>query len=166
MKIETFKSPSAMVKYLKGLTSAQHFEIAKDHGIEPKTPEDAHLYADYIVQGTSKGLSGDALIQYAETNVKRLQKMMPSLENQTVQVAKVTDKKTKGKTVKTQAKPAPAPAPVKAKKIKHPDFTIVERKDRGGWEGWYAGRAEAFRTTIDKVQSFFQKKYQQTGTVI
>jgi hypothetical protein len=54
----------------------------------------------------------------------------------------------------------------KAPRVKHGDFTIVERKDRGGWEGWYAGKAEAFRPTVEKVNAFFQKKYGQTGNVL
>ena len=54
----------------------------------------------------------------------------------------------------------------KPAKVKYPDFTIVARPDRGGFEGWYGGRAEAFRTTAEKVQAFFQKKYQQTGKVV
>ncbi len=50
--------------------------------------------------------------------------------------------------------------------IRHPDFTIVKRPDRNGYEGWYGGKAEAFRKNIDKVQAFFKKKYGQTGTYV
>jgi len=50
--------------------------------------------------------------------------------------------------------------------IRHPDFTIVKRADRNGYEGWYGGKAEAFRKNIDKVQAFFKKKYGQTGTYV
>lgn len=50
--------------------------------------------------------------------------------------------------------------------VRHPDFTIVKRVDRNGYEGWYGGKAEAFRKNIDKVQAFFKKKYGQTGTYV
>jgi hypothetical protein len=50
--------------------------------------------------------------------------------------------------------------------VRHPDFTIVKRSDRGGYEGWYGGKAEAFRKNIDKVQAYFKKKYGQTGTYV
>ena len=50
--------------------------------------------------------------------------------------------------------------------VRHPDFTIVKRADRKGYEGWYGGKAEAFRKNIDKVQAFFKKKYNQTGVYV
>jgi len=156
MQIQKFTSADAMVKYLKGLTPSDHFKIAKSVGIQPKDKADAHLYADYIVQGTSKGLSGASLVQYAEANVKRLQGIMPHLKekHQVASVAKPTVRK-----VKAKAKPSVA----KVTKVKFEDFTIVARPDRGGFEGWYGGRAEAFRTTKEKVEAFFFKKYSRLG---
>lgn len=50
--------------------------------------------------------------------------------------------------------------------VRFPDFTIVHRKDRNGYEGWYGGKAEAFRKTAAKVEAFFMKKYGQPGTVV
>jgi hypothetical protein len=50
--------------------------------------------------------------------------------------------------------------------VRYPDFTIVKRADRNGYEGWHSGKAEAFRKNIDKVQAFFKKKYNQTGTYV
>jgi hypothetical protein len=50
--------------------------------------------------------------------------------------------------------------------VRFPDFSIVHRKDRNGYEGWYGGKAEAFRKTAAKVEAFFQKKYGQPGTVV
>ena len=50
--------------------------------------------------------------------------------------------------------------------VRHPDFTIVFRKDRNGYEGWFGGKAEAFRKTAAKVEAFFMKKYGQPGTVV
>ena len=156
VKIPAFKSADALVQYLKSLTPSDHFKLAKSVGIKPKDKADAHLYADYIVQGTSKGLSGASLVQYAEANVARLQAVMPHLKAkpQVVSVAKpTTAKATKPK----------KPSVAKVTRIKYEDFTIVYRADRGGYEGWYGGKAEAFRETQEKVQTFFQKKYQRTG---
>ena len=156
MQIPQFKSADALVQYLKGLTPSDHFKIAKSVGIQPKDKADAHLYADYIVQGTSKGLSGPSLVQYAEANVARLQSIMPHLKAKPQEpsvVKPVTKAKAKSK----------KPSVVKMTRIKYEDFTIVYRADRGGYEGWYGGKAEAFRETAEKVQTFFQKKYQRTG---
>ena len=156
MLVQKFTSADAMVKYLKGLTPSDHFKIAKSIGIQPKDKADAHLYADYIVQGTSKGLSGDALVSYAESNVARLQSIMPHLKekHQVASVAKPTPKTKKPSVAKVTK-----PAKPKVTKVKFEDFTIVARPDRGGFEGWYGGRAEAFRATVQKVESFFFKKY-------
>ncbi len=161
MVVQKFTSADAMVKYLKGLTPSDHFKIAKSIGIQPKDKADAHLYADYIVQGTSKGLSGASLVQYAEANVKRLQGIMPHLKekHQVASVAKPTAKKTKASKKPSVAKVTKP----KTTKVKFEDFTIVARPDRGGFEGWYGGRAEAFRTTKEKVEAFFTKKYDRKG---
>jgi hypothetical protein len=161
MVVQKFTSADAMVKYLKGLTPSDHFKIAKSVGIQPKDKADAHLYADYIVQGTSKGLSGASLVQYAEANVARLQGIMPHLKekHQVASVAKPTVRK-----VKASKKPSVAkPAKPKTVKVKYEDYTIVARPDRGGFEGWYGGKAEAFRTTKEKVENFFFKKYSRLG---
>ena len=160
MVVEKFTSADAMVKYLKGLTPSDHFKIAKSVGIQPKDKADAHLYADYIVQGTSKGLSGASLVQYAEANVARLQSIMPHLKekHQVAPGAKPTTKKVKASKKLSVAK-VTKPAKPKVTKVKYEDFTIVARPDRGGFEGWYGGRAEAFRATVQKVESFFFKKY-------
>lgn len=183
MEIQKFASAHEMVHWLKSLKSADHFKIAKSVGIHPKDKAEAHLYADYIVQGTNKGLTGPSLVQYAETNVARLANLMPYLrgDSQPVQrvvrnapsVAKPT-KPAKAKLVVSQVGNTKVgsvvktakPAKVKTAKVKHPDFTIVHRADRGGYEGWYGGKAEAFRDTVEKVQTFFQKKYQQTGKLV
>jgi hypothetical protein len=50
--------------------------------------------------------------------------------------------------------------------IRYPDFSIVFRKDRNGFEGWFNGKAEAFRKTEAAVDSFFQKKYGQAGVLV
>ena len=163
MEIQKFTSASEMVQYLKGLTPSDHFKIAKSVGIKPDNKTDARLYADYIVQGVSKGFSGDALVHYARSNVPRLQAVMPHLKDKPSVVvpapAKVTAK------TPSVAKPKVAKAPKKVK-VKFADFTIVPRPDRGGYEGWYGGKAEAFRDTEEKVHTFFQKKYLKPGQLL
>lgn len=163
MQIQKFKSSTELVAYLASLKPADHFRIAKAHGIKPATKADAHLYADYLVQGVSKGLTGASLVQYAEANVKRLQAVMPHLKGKETVVGPSVVPVTKAKVKPSVAKPTTKKA---TKKVKHPDFTIVARPDRGGFEGWYGGRAEAFRPTVEKVQAFFQKKYDQTGQLL
>ena len=155
MQIQKFKSSTELVAYLAGLKPADHFRIAKAHGIKPDTKADAHLYADYLVQGVSKGLTGASLVQYAEANVKRLQSVMPHLKGKETVVGPSVVPVTKANAKPSVAKPTAKKA---TKKVKYKDFTIVARPDRGGFEGWFGGRAEAFRTTVEKVQSFFQKK--------
>lgn len=159
MEIQKFSSADALVKYLKGLTPSDHFKIAKSVGVKPKDKADAQLYAEYIVQGTSKGLSGSSLVQYAEAQVARLQSIMPHLKAkpQVPSVAKPTP------VVKAKTKKPSVAKPKPTKRIKYEDFTIIFRADRNGYEGWYGGKAEAFRETAEKVQTFFQKKYQRTG---
>jgi len=158
-----FKSADEMVKFLKGLKPSDHYRMAKAHGIKPKDHEEAHLSADYVVQGIQKGLSGEALVAYVQSNVARLQSIMPHLKAkpQVAPVVKPT-KATKPVTKKRSVAPS-TPKPATPKRIKYEDFTIVYRADRGGYEGWYGGKAEAFRETQEKVQTFFQKKYQRTG---
>ena len=51
MQIQKFKSSTELVAYLASLKPADHFRIAKAHGIKPATKADAHLYADYLEIG-------------------------------------------------------------------------------------------------------------------
>jgi hypothetical protein len=166
MDIQKFSSPSDMIEYLKGLQPSDHFKIAKSVGIKPDNKADARLYADYIVQGVNKGFSGDALVHYAKSNVPRIQSVMPHLKEQP---SVVVPAPVKAPTVKAKqpsvAKPKAPKAPKKVK-LKFEDFTIVPRPDRGGYEGWYGGKAEAFRDTAEKVHTFFQKKYMRAGNLI
>lgn len=175
MEIQKFTSASEMVQYLKGLTPSDHFKIAKSVGIKPDNKTDARLYADYIVQGVSKGFSGDALVHYAKSNVPRIQSVMPHLKGKPSVVvpapakAKLVVSKVGNTKVGSVVKPAKAPKVAKAPKkvkLKWFDFTIVPRPDRGGYEGWYGGKAEAFRDTEEKVHTFFQKKYQKPGRLL
>lgn len=69
-------------------------------------------------------------------------------------------------TVKAVKPVAPA-APKRARtvsKTKHADGTIVPRPDRGGFEVWVAGKAEAFRPTVEKCIAFMTRKYPDIET--
>lgn len=62
--------------------------------------------------------------------------------------------------------PGASKRPRKVSKTKHADGTIVPRPDRGGFEGWYGGKAEAFRPTVEKVAQFFARKYPDVSVVV
>lgn len=176
MEIQKFADNGEMLRFCKSLKPADHFKIAKSVGIKPDNKADAQLYAEYIIQGVHKGFSGDALVHYARSNVPRLQAVMPHLKDKPSVVVpapvkakppkikmpkRYTDAAT-GKVGASVAKPAKA----KKVKVKYADFTIVPRPDRGGYEGWYGGKAEAFRDTEEKVHTFFQKKYLKPGQLL
>lgn len=163
--IPKFETQTEMIAYVHSLTDADRIRIVAEHGIAPKNRSEASVLADYIVQGVSKGLTGAALTAYAEERTKRLIAIMPHLgrgepdeEPITVEVAPVAP-------VAPVAVPAAPKAP-RVAKTKYADGTIVARPDRGGFEGWYAGKAEAFRPTVEKVASFFAKKYPEVKTVV
>mgnify|MGYP006283894031 CR=1 FL=1 len=183
-----FDTRTDMMAFLKGLKPKDHFRIAKDHGLKPSTKEEANLLTDYLVQGANNGLTGDALIQYAKDRAARLVAIMPHLAGSNAIPATdapvAPDARAEADQGAVEARPTEAPtvsdapeAPVKAtkapttrtrkvSKVKHPDGTIVPRPDRGGFEGWYAGKAEAFRPTVEKVQQFFARKYPDVTTVV
>lgn len=163
--IPKFETQTEMIAYVHSLTDADRIRIVAEHGIAPKNRSEASVLADYIVQGVSKGLAGAALTAYAEERTKRLIAIMPHLgraepdeEPITVEVTPVA--------VPAEAAPAAATKTPRVAKTKYADGTIVARPDRGGFEGWYAGKAEAFRPTVEKVASFFAKKYPEVKTVV
>lgn len=148
---QSFKSKVDMMAYIKSLTPAQHTEIVEAYDIGADNAEHAKTLASYIVQGAFLKKTGSDLTEYALTQAEKIGKTMP-----TAKVATAPEKVAKVKKEKPASKP----------RIKYGDFEIVERPDRGGWEGWYAGKAEAFRTTVEKVNAFYMKKYKQTGNVV
>ena len=181
-----FQNRMEMMAFLKTLKPKDHFRITKEHGMKPANKEEANLLTDYLVQGINNGLSGETLTKYAVDRTARLVAIMPHLaapkdpvvvdasaepETETVQNTVVQESQNPTETVviKTQSKPVKVKAekrPRTVSKVKHPDGTIVARPDRGGFEGWYAGKAEAFRPTVEKVQQFLQKKYNLTGQLL
>lgn len=172
MEKMTFKSDIKCAAFTKTMTVDQIGQVLKAYGVESVNPNrDSILAAQIVRQVTYKGMKGKEAVEAAE---KRVEEMVasgmahlvaaPADTSVDANVVAGTDTVSVAKT--TKAPKAAKPKAEKKARIKYDDFTIVERKDRGGWEGWYAGRAEAFRTTIDKVNAFFEKKYKQTGTVL
>lgn len=146
----SFDSKVKMLDFIKALTPEQNLEIVGFYDIGADNAEHAKTLASYIVQGVHLKKSGNDLVEYALAQAEKIGKLIPTAKVEKAEkVAKVK-----------KEKPASKP------RIKYGDFEIVHRPDRGGYDGWYAGKAEAFRTTVDKVNAFFQKKYNQTGTVV
>lgn len=172
VKSNKFKSLKAMVEFTKTLTPADHEAIVKAFGMVAETEAMAKMTADYIVQGLHKTMKGKELKAYVEQSIAKvvatpevkaaLEAPAPSVAESSDSNATIVESASVVKKVKSKAPAGTGKAP----RVKHGDFVIVERRDRGGWEGWYAGKAEAFRPTVEKVNAFFQKKYGQTGNVL
>ena len=176
-----FNSLTEMMNYIRGLTLDEKKKILRGYGYDIgsiQSTRKMELLADYIVQGLHRGIRGKELVSYANNMASGIISMMPyfgkpdtSVENKsvvtlsTVSVEKPAKAAKPAKAVKAP-KVASAAKPAKPAKIKHPDFTIVFRADRNGYEGWFGGKAEAFRDNIEKVHSFFQKKYGKPGNLI
>lgn len=181
-----FENRMEMMAFLKTLKPKDHFRIAKEHGMKPANKEEANLLTDYLVQGINNGLSGETLTKYAMDRTARLVAIMPHLaapkdpvvvdampesETKTEQNTVVQESQNKTETVvtKAQSKPVKVNAekrPRTVSKVKHPDGTIVARPDRGGFEVWVNGKAEAFRPTIEKCVAFVVKKYPNIETKV
>ena len=185
-----FESKMKMLDYIKSLSHEDKRIILKGYGYNPDSINSRNkieLIADYIIQGLHLGLDAKKARSYANNMSSGLIQVMPHLgkidteDNKllseviankvmktvpvnadNVSVAKpksIKEKPSVVKPVKSVKKPSVA-------KIKYPDYSIVFRSDRNGYEGWFAGKAEAFRPTVEKVQSFFMKKYGTNGSVI
>ena len=170
VKSNKFKSLKAMVEFTKTLTPSDHASIVTGFGMVAETEMMAKMTADYIVQGLHKTMKGKELKAYVEQSIAKVS-IQPEVKKalETASVAEpveadatIVESASVVKKVKSKAPAGTGKAP----RVKHGDFVIVERKDRGGWEGWYAGKAEAFRPTVEKVNQFFQKKYGQAGSVL
>ena len=186
MHLETpkFNSLTDMMGYIRGLTLADKRKILRGYGYDVDSIDSTRkqeLLADYIVQGLHRGIKGKELVCYANNMSSGVISMMPYfgkpdgapkvVNTAPVSVAKPTKmaETVVSRAVETARTKKEKSLPVAKKtksKVKHPDFTIVFRADRNGYEGWYGGKAEAFRDNVEKVQSFFQKKYGQTGKLI
>ena len=185
-----FESKMKMLDYIKSLSHEDKRIILKGYGYNPdsiNSRNKVELIADYIIQGLHLGLDAKKARSYANNMSSGLIQVMPHLgkidteDNKllseviankvmktvpvnvdNVSVAKpksIKEKPSVVKPVKSVKKPSVA-------KIKYPDYSIVFRSDRNGYEGWFGGKAEAFRPTVEKVQAFFMKKYGTNGSVI
>jgi len=185
-----FESKMKMLDYIKSLSHEDKRIILKGYGYNPdsiNSRNKVELIADYIIQGLHLGLDAKKARSYANNMSSGLIQVMPHLgkidiednkllseviankvmktvpvNTDNVSVAKpksIKEKPSVVKPVKSVKKPSVA-------KIKYPDYSIVFRSDRNGYEGWFGGKAEAFRPTVEKVQSFFMKKYGTNGSVI
>ena len=185
-----FESKMKMLDYIKSLSHEDKRIILKGYGYNPEqinSRNKIELIADYIIQGLHLGLDPKKARSYANNMSTGLIQVMPHLGKIDIEDNKLLSEVIANKVMKTVpvnvdnvsvAKPKSIKEkpsvvkPVKSvkkpsvAKIKYPDYSIVFRADRNGYEGWFAGKAEAFRPTVEKVQAFFMKKYGTNGSVI
>jgi hypothetical protein len=185
-----FESKMKMLEYIKSLSHEDKRVIVKGYGYNPDTINSRNkveLIADYIIQGLHIGLGAKEARSYANNMSSGLIEIMPHLGKidlednkllseviankvmKTVPVNTDTVSVVKPKSIKVKpsvVKPTKSVKKVSVSKIKYPDYSIVFRSDRNGFEGWFGGKAEAFRPTVEKVQAFFMKKYGTNGSVI
>jgi hypothetical protein len=146
---------------LNKMTMAEYENVLADYGIDTFTnPAETEYFAKYLKNGERKGLTGLANVAEARILTTKLFADLPHLKDKYADQVEVAKTPVAVKAVKVKTSGAKTP------KVKYPDFAIVYRADRQGYEGWYAGKAEAFRPTVEKVQAFFIKKYQQEGYTV
>lgn len=185
-----FESKMKMLDYIKSLSHEDKRIILKGYGYNPdsiNSRNKVELIADYIIQGLHLGLDAKKARSYANNMSSGLIEIMPHLGKIDIEDNKLLSEVIANKVMKTvpvntdnvsvvkpksiKEKPSVV-KPVKSvkkpsvAKIKYPDYSIVFRSDRNGYEGWFGGKAEAFRPTVEKVQAFFMKKYGTNGSVI
>ena len=184
-----FESKMKMLEYIKSLSHEDKRIILKGYGYNPESINSRNkveLIADYIIQGLHLGLDPKKARSYANNMSSGLIEIMPHLGKIDTESDKLLSEVIANKVMKTKpiiddnpvvkpkivkqktsvAKPTKSPKKASVAKIKYPDYSIVFRADRNGYEGWFAGKAEAFRPTVEKVQAFFMKKYGTNGSVI
>ena len=185
-----FESKMKMLDYIKSLSHEDKRIILKGYGYNPdsiNSRNKVELIADYIIQGLHLGLDAKKARSYANNMSSGLIQVMPHLGKIDMESDKLLSEVIANKVMKTVpvytdntsvakpksikekpsvVKPVKSVKKTSVAKIKYPDYSIVFRADRNGYEGWFAGKAEAFRPTVEKVQSFFMKKYGTNGSVI
>ena len=193
MKGETtmkFESKMKMLDYIKSLSHEDKRIILKGYGYNPdsiNSRNKVELIADYIIQGLHLGLDAKKARSYANNMSSGLIQVMPHLGKIDTEDNKLLSEVIANKVMKTVpvntdnvsvvkpksikekpsvVKPVKSVKKTSVAKIKYPDYSIVFRSDRNGYEGWFGGKAEAFRPTVEKVQAFFMKKYGTNGSVI
>ena len=185
-----FESKMKMLDYIKSLSHEDKRIILKGYGYNPDSINSRNkieLIADYIIQGLHLGLDAKKALSYANNMSTGLIQVMPHLGKIDIEDNKLLSEVIANKVMKTVpvnadnvsvakpksikekpsvVKPVKSVKKASVAKIKYPDYSIVFRSDRNGYEGWFGGKAEAFRPTVEKVQSFFMKKYGTNGSVI
>ena len=185
-----FESKMKMLEYIKSLSHEDKRVIVKGYGYNPdsiNSRNKVELIADYIIQGLHLGLDPKKARTYANNMSTGLIEIMPHLGKIDIESDKLLSEVIANKVMKTVpvntdtvsvvkpvkqpksvsvVKPTKSVKKVSVAKIKYPDYSIVFRADRNGFEGWFGGKAEAFRPTVEKVQAFFMKKYGTNGSVI
>lgn len=190
MNTMKFESKMKMLDYIKSLSHEDKRIILKGYGYNPEqinSRNKIELIADYIIQGLHLGLDAKKARSYANNMSSGLIQVMPHLGKIDIEDNKLLSEVIANKVMKTVpvytdnvsvvkpksikqkpsvVKPVKSVKKTSVAKIKYPDYSIVFRADRNGYEGWFAGKAEAFRPTVEKVQAFFMKKYGTNGSVI
>lgn len=185
-----FESKMKMLDYIKSLSHEDKRIILKGYGYNPdsiNSRNKVELIADYIIQGLHLGLDAKKARSYANNMSTGLIQVMPHLGKIDIEDNKLLSEVIANKVMKTVpvnvdnvsvakpksikekpsvVKPVKSVKKTSVAKIKYPDYSIVFRADRNGYEGWFGGKAEAFRPTVEKVQAFFMKKYGTNGSVI
>jgi len=185
-----FESKMKMLDYIKSLSHEDKRIILKGYGYNPdsiNSRNKVELIADYIIQGLHLGLDAKKARSYANNMSTGLIQVMPHLGKIDIEDNKLLSEVIANKVMKTVpvnvdnvsvakpksikekpsvVKPVKSVKKTSVAKIKYPDYSIVFRSDRNGYEGWFGGKAEAFRPTVEKVQAFFMKKYGTNGSVI
>jgi hypothetical protein len=185
-----FESKMKMLDYIKSLSHEDKRIILKGYGYNPdsiNSRNKVELIADYIIQGLHLGLDAKKARSYANNMSSGLIEIMPHLGKIDLEDNKLLSEVIANKVMKTVpvnvdsvsvvkpksikekpsvVKPVKSVKKTTVAKIKYPDYSIVFRSDRNGYEGWFGGKAEAFRPTVEKVQAFFMKKYGTNGSVI
>ena len=185
-----FESKMKMLDYIKSLSHEDKRIILKGYGYNPdsiNSRNKVELIADYIIQGLHLGLDAKKARSYANNMSSGLIQVMPHLGKIDIEDNKLLSEVIANKVMKTVpvntdnvsvvkpksikekpsvVKPVKSVKKASVAKIKYPDYSIVFRSDRNGYEGWFGGKAEAFRPTVEKVQAFFMKKYGTNGSVI
>lgn len=182
------------IQTINGMTYDQYLDVLNRFGIPAVENTESNEYlAKYCLQAEREGIEPKQIPFYASRKLVELFNNLPYLATKhrnpvvaavvktpKVKTPKIVKEKTMQVQTETKAAKATKRAATKAVKatktktkkvakvarVKHTDFAIVARPDRGGYEGWMEGKAIAFRDTIEKVQTYFQKKYGKQGFIV
>jgi hypothetical protein len=121
-----------------------------------------HLGRSNDVSDTNVVVDTGASVR-SETVAKQSTEAVESVEAESTQGAAESASVDKVTPVSPVA-PGASKRPRKVSKTKHADGTIVPRLDRGGFEVWVSGKAEAFRPTVEKCIAFMTRKYPDIKT--